>query len=189
MDYIIEKMESFKVISFEYEVSFDTSYIEIPKLWDEFSEKYLGLLFESKSPKFEHNFAENHLKSFLNNNVPTNDMEKVVCECMVGEYGICIDDIDEDGKFHYMIAGIYHGEYVPQGMKVFEIPQSNWAKFLCVGAMPSALQTVNTNIFQEWLPNNREYNISMGISIEYYFPGDTSSKDYKSAIWIPITKK
>ena len=169
MDCIIEKMESFKVIGFEYEVNFDTSYTEIHKLWDSFSESYLKLL--------------------SNGSVPKNDIEKVIQECTIGEYGVCIDDIGNNGKFHYMIAGTYHGGEVPQGMKVFEIPQSNWAKFLCVGAMPSALQTVNTKIFQEWLPNNSEYSISMGINIEYYFEGDTSSKDYKSAIWIPITKK
>lgn len=169
MDYVVEKMESFQVIGFEREFSFDSSYQEIPKFWDEFCEKYMKPLFAQEEPK--------------------NEEEQVIRDCCIGAYGICIDDVEEEGKFRYLIAGTYKGGKVPEGMKVFELPEMKWAKFMCTGPMPGALQSVNTKIFQEWLPNNPEYEIAMGVNIEWYFQGDTSAPDYKSAIWIPVKEK
>lgn len=169
MDYVVEKMEGFQVIGFEREFSFDSSYQEIPKFWDEFCEKYMKPLFAQEKPK--------------------NEVEQVIRDCCIGAYGICIDDVEEEGKFRYLIAGNYKGGKVPEGMKVFELPKMEWAKFLCTGPMPGALQSVNTKIFKEWLPNNPEYEIAMGVNIEWYFEGDTSAPDYKSAIWIPVKRK
>lgn len=63
-----------------------------------------------------------------------------------------------------------------------------WAKFRCVGSLPGALQSVNTKIFNEWLPNNGEYKIAMGCNIEYYSKGNPNSSDYESAIWIPVER-
>ncbi|MDC7286118.1 hypothetical protein NXH56_09190, partial [Bifidobacterium thermophilum] len=59
----------------------------------------------------------------------------------------------------------------------------------CIGAMPGSLQSVNTRIFQEWLPKNKEYEIAMEANIEWYSKGDISASDYESAIWIPVKKK
>lgn len=70
-----------------------------------------------------------------------------------------------------------------------EIPGYEWAKFRCIGAMPDALQTVNTRIFREWLPNNPDYEIAANLSLEWYAKGDTQSPDYESAIWIPVKRR
>ena len=78
---------------------------------------------------------------------------------------------------------------MPEGMKIFDLPELEWAKFMCTGPMPGALQSVNTKIFRKWLPNNPEYEIAMGVNIEWYFEGDTRAADYKSAIWIPVKRK
>ena len=51
-----------------------------------------------------------------------------------------------------------------EGMKVFEIPASEWAKFKCIGTMPQALQTVNTRIFSEWLPGNQDFEMTFPIN-------------------------
>ena len=64
-----------------------------------------------------------------------------------------------------------------------------WAKFRCDGPMPAALQTVNTKIFKEWLPNNAEFEIAMGANIEWYSKGDITAQDYEAAIWIPVKRK
>lgn len=56
-------------------------------------------------------------------------------------------------------------------MVLFTFLDIEWAKFNGTGLMPSALQSVNTKIFQEWLPNNPEFEIAMGANIEWYFPG------------------
>ncbi len=107
----------------------------------------------------------------------------------VGEFGICIENISGGKEFHYMVAGRYQGGSVPEGMKIYEVPAMEWAKFKCVGPMPGALQAVNSKIFKEWLPGNPDYEIAMGMNIEWYSCGDTSAADYESAIWIPVKKK
>ncbi len=73
-------------------------------------------------------------------------------------------------------------------MKVFEVPAGEWAKFKCVGPMPEALQTVNTRIFNEWLPGNQEFEAAFHINIEWYSGKDTGSEAYESGIWIPVKR-
>ena len=86
-----------------------------------------------------------------------------------------------------MIGGKYNGGSVPKGMELYEVPALEWAIFNVVGPMPGALQSVNSKIYKEWLPNS-EYSISAGIDIEWYSDGDTQDANYQSAIWIPIKK-
>ncbi len=170
MNYVVEKIENFKVVGFEREFSFETSYQEIPKFWDEFCQKYMSPLMSKQTPETE--------------------IEKTICNCHVGEYGVCIDDIGKDGKFRYIIAGRYTGGEIPEGMVSYELPDAEWAKFTCVGPMPEALQALNTKIFKEWLPGNPDYKIAMGVNIEWYYAkGDTKSADYESGIWIPVVRK
>ncbi len=170
MDFVVEKMAAFKVIGFSKEFLFDTSYKEIPQFWDEVTEKY-G-------------------KNLLEGNAPANELEQVLYDNRVGEFGVCIDDIGKEGKFRYMIAGRYIGGDVPKGMELYEIPATLWAKFKCVGAMPAAMQTVNTQIWNEWLPGNREYEWDGKFNVEWYSNlGDMEDADYQSAIWIPVKSK
>ena len=74
-------------------------------------------------------------------------------------------------------------------MDSLEIEEMNWAKFECIGPVPGAIQSMNTQIFKEWLPSNPDYEIAKGINIEFYSNGDPSSADYLSEIWIPVKKK
>lgn len=164
MDYVVEKLNAMKVIGYEKNFSYETAYQEIPKFWNEFC----------------HNCTDGK-----NNE----QVQKVVEECMIGEFGICIEDDSKQKEFVYMIAGRYNGGSVPEGMKIFEIPAFEWAKFKCTGPMPGALQSVNTQIFKEWLPGNPDYEIAAGMNIEMYSKGDCSSYDYESEIWIPVKKK
>lgn len=90
-------------------------------------------------------------------------------------------------KFKYMIAGKYDGGSIPSGMTVFEVPDLDWAVFEAIGPMPGAIQSINTMIFKEWLPNS-DYSIAAPINIEWYSNSDMASSDYRSAIWIPIKK-
>lgn len=164
MDYLIEKSEAMKVIGYERSFSYETSYQEIPKFWDEF---YYNCI---------HGKNDEHI-------------QKVIEKCMIGEFGICYEDSSKQQEFLYMIAGTYKGSIVPEGMKIFEIPALEWAKFKCTGPLPWSLQSVNTQIFKEWLPCNPEYEILNGMNIEWYSNGDCSSCDYESEIWIPVKKK
>lgn len=169
MDYIVEREQAFTLIGFEKEFSADDSYEQIPKFWNEYREKFCEKLIPGKAPQGE--------------------LETAVFNCHVGMFGVCIEKPDQNGRFRYLIAGIYTGGAVPEGMTLCEIPETDWAKFSCRGPMPGALQSVNTKIFREWLPGNPDYDIAMGINMEWYDEGDIGSADYKSAVWIPVRRK
>lgn len=165
MDYVVEKMEAFKVIGFKRSFKHDSAYKLIPKFWDEI---------------FSLNKKGNGEKA----------IREIMEKCVVGEFGVCINDENDAGdEFAYVIAGTYHGEEVPEGMVVYEIPPTEWAKFRCVGPLPGSLQTVNTKIYEEWLPGNREYEIASGINLEWYSCGDSDSKDYECGVWMPVKRK
>ena len=66
-----------------------------------------------------------------------------------GEYGINIDEKMGNDTFEYLIADSYtEGKKVPEGFVTRTIPELTWAVFPSVGAMPDALQDVNTKIFK-----------------------------------------
>lgn len=169
MNFTVEKMDGFKVIGFERAFSFENSYEEIPKFWDELFKKTIMPVYLKDKPE--------------------TDIEKAVAENKIGEFGVCVDDLS-DGTFRYIIGGRYNGGAVPEGMTVYEFPDMEWAKFPCIGPMPAALQTVNTKIFKEWLPGNPEFEIAMGANVEWYSDGgNMSDADYESGIWIPVKRK
>ncbi|MCM1259326.1 MAG: GyrI-like domain-containing protein [Prevotella sp.] len=170
MDYVVEELEGFKVIGFLKDFSFENSYQEIPKFWNEINSKYHSRIYP----------GQNSAKA----------LEQAIINNRIGEFGICIDEAQKPNTFQYMIAGNYQGGPVPEGLKVFELPKMTWAKFKCVGPMPNALQEVNTRIFKEWLPGNKEYEIGGRYNIEWYSSeGDMQSNEYQSEIWIPVKKK
>lgn len=173
MDYIIEKISEFKIIGFEREFTYENAYDEIPKFWNELYAKYLNRLWYEKK-------------------APENDIERAINANNIGLYGVNIDDrteMREGGKFRYLVAGEYKGGDVPEGLTTYEFPDVEWAKFISRGPIPTALQSVNTKIFKEWLPGNKDYDIALGASIEWYSNGDPTSENYESAIWIPVKKK
>ena len=169
MEFKIAPMFPFKVIGFEKVFSYETAYQEIPKFWDEICEKYA--------------------KNVYAGNAPQNAYEQALMDNCIGEYGVCIDDLD-DGKFRYLIAGRYTGGEVPEGMTLHEFPRGEWAVFDCIGPNPETLQSVNTRIFKEWLPDNPDYEISGNCNVEWYdCMGEQTDADYHSQIWVPIKKK
>ncbi|MBP3413866.1 MAG: AraC family transcriptional regulator [Clostridia bacterium] len=170
MDFSVKKMAGFKVIGFARNFSFDSSYADIPLFWDEVFKKYAQTLYSG--------------------NAPTNETEQAVIDNRIGEFGVCIDDIGENGQFRYMIAGKYMGGNVPEGMEIYELPDMEWARFRCIGPMPDSMQSVNTQIWKEWLPGNKEYELAGRYNIEWYSSaGNTTDADYQSEIWIPVTRK
>lgn len=170
MDFTVEKMPAFQVIGFKREFVFETAYQQIPEFWDEMEEKYARPMLAGKAADtaIDRVFRENH----------------------IGEFGVCVEDEGMNGRFSYLIAGKWQGGEVPEDMTVYQFPEMLWAKFPCIGPMPGALQSVNTKIFQQWLPNNSDYEIALGANIEWYSPeGSPQDADYQSAIWVPVRKK
>lgn len=161
MDYVIEKMNCFKVIGIEKIISYETSYQEIPAFWEEFK------------------------RGDYTKQIP----QEIINQFHIGEFGICMNTGANKDNFYYMIGGIYDGKPVPQGLNVFEIPSAVWAKFRCSGSLPGALQAVNTKIYKEWLPGNPHYELDLGVNLEYYSIGEITASNYKSEIWLPVKER
>lgn len=117
-------------------------------------------------------FWQEHLKSGEN---------KVVR----GMYGMCMDG---DGKsFDYFIADNYiPWVEVPEGYETKVIPANTWAVFPCHGALPKALQDVNTKIWSEWMPSCKTYKLAGNYNIEMYTPLCENPDDNYCEIWIPV---
>ena len=101
-----------------------------------------------------------------------------------GILGICADGED---KCEYYIAAASDAP-APHGMEALDIPESTWAIFECVGAMPDSIQNMQKRILTEWLPGSG-YELGCAPDIEVYAPGDQSSPDYRCQTWLPIRKK
>ena len=107
-------------------------------------------------------------------------------ERVMGMFGVCIDS---DGKeFDYLIADCYQPwNEIPEGYETRVIPAGTWAVFPCRGALPKALQDVNTRIWSEWLPNCREYTLAGNYNIEVYLtPPQPDPEAAYSEIWVPV---
>ena len=158
-----------KLIGFVREFDFEDSYEKIPKFWDEICEKYCYPHIYRGLP------AENAYERAIMNNC-------------IGEFGVCIEC--HGSKFKYMIAGKYAGGEVPEGMMLFEFPAGEWAVFDCVGPCPEKLQELNTKIFKEWLPLNKDFELRDDGNIEWYdcVNGNKEDADYHTQIWLPIKR-
>lgn len=104
-----------------------------------------------------------------------------------GMFGICADSNGTD--FEYMIADNYiPWKEIPEGCTAKTIPAGTWAVFPCRGALEHSLQSINTKMWCEWLPNCREYKLAGNYNVEVYsLPGDNPD-DYYCEIWLPIER-
>ena len=106
---------------------------------------------------------------------------------LMGVYGICIDDNGTDGEFEYWIADDYiPWKEVPSGCRTKVIPGGTWAVFPC---KLKTLQDTNTRMWQEWLPNCREYKLSGSYNLEVYGPPceEDRGESYVE-LWLPVEK-
>lgn len=167
MNYKVTDMFPINLIGFVKEFDMETSYKEIPLFWDEICEKYC----------FPHIYR----------GLPAeNDYEQAIVDNCIGEFGVCIEC--KGPKFKYLIAGRYAGGKVPEGMMLYEFPAGKWAIFDCIGPCPEKLQELNTKIFKEWLPLNKEFELRGDGNIEWYdcVNGEKTDPNYHTQIWIPI---
>ena len=105
----------------------------------------------------------------------------------MGLFAICDE---KEGTFEYWIAGLYKGGQVPEGLKLYTFPESDWAMFSAKGALPDSLQELNTKVWQEWYPKEgQKYMDNGNAMLEVYSPGDMQSPDYECGIWVPICKR
>lgn len=106
---------------------------------------------------------------------------------ILGMYGLC--ETTGKSEFDYYIADDYNpAKDIPDGYEAKVIPAGTWAVFPCRGALPKALQDVNTKIWSEWLPSCKAYKLAGDYDLEMYTaPHENPDEDY-SEIWIPVVK-
>ena len=106
---------------------------------------------------------------------------------LMGVYGICIDENGAGEEFDYWIADNYIPcQEIPAGCRSLVIPGGTWAVFPC---KLKTLQDTNTRMWQEWLPNCREYKLSGSYNLEVYGPPceDDRGESYVE-LWLPVEK-
>jgi len=104
---------------------------------------------------------------------------------LMGMYGICMD-LDEVGsEFDYWIADNYiPWQDIPAQCKSIVIPAGTWVVFPCT---MKTLQDTNTRMWQEWLPNCREYKLGGSYNIELYgLPCEDAPEDSYVELWLPV---
>ncbi|TFJ89344.1 GyrI-like domain-containing protein, partial [Lentibacillus salicampi] len=76
----------------------------------------------------------------------------------------------------------------PNNFTQLDVPALTWAVFESVGPFPETLQDIWGRIYAEWFPSSN-YEQVEGPEILWNENKDTSSPEFKSEIWIPITEK
>lgn len=167
------------------EISLKGGYLMNYKIVDKESFTVLAV-----SKKFDYENCKQEIPKFWQEHYAKGN-GKYIC----GMFGINIDEKMGHDSFEYLIADLYNPKAeIPDGFETRTIPAFTWAIFSCDGALPTALQDVNTKIFSEWLPALKEYEFAAGYCIEMYnaadkYPKGTQDENYHSEIWIPIRKK
>ena len=154
-------------IGFSTSIRPEEGYKKCPEFWDrEYAQKYARLWQTMK---------------------PETAVEAAILKNGIGLFAICDD---KEGYFEYWIAGLYKGGEVPEGLKLYSFPESDWAMFSAKGPLPGSLQNLNDQIWQEWYPNEGQKCCGNGKAmLEVYSPGDMQSPDYECGIWVPICNK
>ena len=112
-------------------------------------------------------------------------------EKIKGLFGVCIDSKDNGSamEFDYLIADNYDPcTEIPEGCTTHTFPAGAWAVFPCRGPLSQTLQSTNTKIWNEWLPNCRDYRLAGNYNIEMYTECTGDPQDYYCEIWIPVEK-
>jgi len=163
MDYIIEEEKELTFVGFKTTIKGEEGYIKCPQFWDEIQNKYFSKINDGS------------------------DISEAIKGYCIGSFALCVNN--KDNSFNYYICGKYTRGNIPKGLEKVSFKQSLWAKFKCVGPLPGALQSVNSKIWNEWVPNNHEYELGFEADLEYYSNGDIHSDNYESQIWLPVKKK
>ena len=153
-------------IGFSASIRREEGYQKCPEFWDrEYAQKYARLWQTMR---------------------PETTVEKAILENGVGLFAICDE---KEGAFEYWIAGLYKGGEVPEGLKLYTFPESDWAMFSAKGPLPGSLQALNTQIWQEWYPREGKKLRGNGSAmLEVYSAGDMQSPDYECGIWVPVCR-
>lgn len=167
MNVTYEHKPAMTLIGFSTTIRQDEGYTKCPAFWEtEYNQKYVSL-WQTMQPETA--------------------VERALLENRIGMFAICEQ---KAGCFDNLIAGLYRGGEVPEGLKLFPLPEGDWVVFSARGPMPGALQELNTAVWQEWYPNEGQQYTGHGhATLEVYSAGDMKSPDYECGIWVPVCKQ
>lgn len=101
-------------------------------------------------------------------------------------YGVCAPISKESDCFEYGIAMEYDGGKIPDGFRLWEVKETLWAVFKCVGSDGACIGETWSRIHKEFLPGSG-YNMLDDTDFELY--PEVSNSDVFCEIWIPVEKK
>ena len=167
MQAVYEHKPALTLIGFSTTIAPEEGYVKCPQFWEEAYSKRFARLWQTMQPQ--------------------TPLEQAVLENQIGMFAIC--DAHANG-FEYWIAGIYQGGEVPEGLKLYTFPESDWAMFSAKGPLPNSLQSLNDRVWKEWYPGEgQKYRSNGNAMLEVYSAGDMQSPDYECGIWIPLQEK
>lgn len=84
--------------------------------------------------------------------------------------------------------GVATTKQAPDGYDVLSVDESDWVVFTVVGPFPKTVQDTWARIYSEWLPSS-DYQLTGGPEFLWNESPDLTKPNYKSEIWIPISKR
>ena len=166
MNVTYEHKPSMTFIGFSTSIRPEEGYQKCPEFWDrDYSRRYARLWQTMK---------------------PETPVEAAILDNGIGLFAVCDE---KEGAFDYWIAGLYRGGDVPEGLKLYTFPESDWAMFSARGPLPGSLQALNTQVWQEWYPGEgKAYAGNGSAMLEVYSAGNMQSPDYECGIWVPVCR-
>ena len=101
-------------------------------------------------------------------------------------------DKTTEGTMLDLFVGIASETLLPQRLmeryNTLAVEASTWAVFTSVGKYPDAAQETWARIFDTWFPSSN-YQMTGGPEIAWYESYDFGEPDFKSEIWIPVSRR
>lgn len=146
--------------------------------------KRIPLIYEGKNPHMDSMWASLTMDDFTElkqlSNVEPTGILCVSVNFTEGRFLAEGDDLDQ-------YIGVATTKAVPDRWETLSVDACTWVVFTIVGEFPKTLQDTWARIFAEWFPTSG-YESTGGPEILWNESPDTSKPDYKSELWIPITK-
>jgi len=139
--------------------------------------------------KIEQNMevAQKRIPEFWNEVAASGELQKllpIMDQSNPGVLGVSLMTSEIQDTWEYVI-GVVSEEQV-EGFEQYEIPAAKWAIFSGTGPMPGAIQELQTQVFQEWLPTSGfEYDELP--DIELYL--DANPENAQFQVWLPVRAK
>ncbi|MBO0410887.1 AraC family transcriptional regulator [Enterococcus hulanensis] len=139
--------------------------------------------------KIEQNMevAQKRIPEFWNEVAASGELQKllpIMDQNNPGVLGVSLMTSEIQDKWEYVIGVV--SEDKAEGFEQYEIPAAKWAIFSGTGPMPGAIQELQTQVFQEWLPTSGfEYDELP--DIELYL--DANPENAQFQVWLPVRTK